>query len=68
MIVLALRAQRLRAKLGGEEWAGYNGDDPPKPKWMRWRTYNHILDRSDRYEAIADRHLIELVARLSKMS
>jgi hypothetical protein len=58
------QGQRLRAKLGGPDWAGYNGDDPPKPKWMRWKTYNRILDRSDRYESIADERLVYFVARL----
>jgi hypothetical protein len=56
--------QKLRSDLGGPDWAGYNGDDPPKPKWMRWKTYNRILDRSYRYEAIADQHLVHFVARL----
>jgi hypothetical protein len=56
--------QSLRCKLGGPDWAGYNGDDPPKPKWMRWKTYNAILERSYRYEAIADRRLIYFAARL----
>ena len=58
------QGQALRSKLGGADWAGYNGDDPPKPKWMRWKTYNRILDRSYRYEEIADRRLIYLAAHL----
>ena len=60
------QGQGLRAKLGGPDWAGYCGDDPPKPKWMRWKTYNRILERSDRYEAIADDRLVYFVARLLK--
>ena len=28
-----------------DEW-----DLPPKPKWMRWRTYNRMVERFDRYE------------------
>jgi len=61
----ALRmAQRLRTKLAGPDWAGLDGTDPPKPKWMRWRTYNRIMDRCDRYEEIADRALIMLGAKL----
>ena len=54
----------MRATLGGPDWAGYNGDDPPKPKWMRWKTYNHILDRSHEYEAVADERLVYFAARL----
>jgi hypothetical protein len=61
----ALRAaQSLRIKLGGPDWAGFNGDDPPKPKWMRWKTYDRILERSYRYESIADEHLVYFAARL----
>jgi len=56
--------QSLRATLGGTEWAGYNGDDPPKPKRMRWHTYERILARSYRYEEIADEHTFALLARL----
>jgi hypothetical protein len=48
----AYRGQRkIRARLcaaGGfdpDEW-----DFPPKPKWMRWSTYNRYLERYDRYE------------------
>lgn len=57
-------AQRLRCKLAGPEWAGLDGTDPPKPKWMRWRTYNRIMDRCDRYEDIADERLLWYAARL----
>jgi hypothetical protein len=52
------QGQKLRAKLGGWDWAGCCGDDPPKPKWMRWKTYNRILDRSYEYERIADALLL----------
>jgi hypothetical protein len=57
------RGQGLRCRLGGPDWAGYTGDDPPKPKWMRWATYHRILDRSNWYEGIADEKLYSLVAR-----
>lgn len=33
---------------------GYDPDDweiPPKPKWMRWRTYERAVEKFDRYEA-----------------
>jgi hypothetical protein len=41
-----------------DEW-----DLPPKPKWMRWSTYNRAAARFDRYEAILDEGLIVLAAR-----
>jgi hypothetical protein len=41
--------ERIRARLIGDldpdEW-----DLPPKPKWMRWKTYNHYVECFERYE------------------
>jgi hypothetical protein len=63
------RADRGKAKLsaklcqiGGfdpEEW-----DFPPKPKWMRWKTYQRYEAKLDSYEAILDEGTMELIARL----
>jgi hypothetical protein len=61
-------AQRIRTNLAGPEWAPLDGSDPPKPKWMRWRTYDRILARADAYEAIADEHTLRLVVRLGNLS
>ena len=40
---------KIKARLIGEhdpeEW-----HLPPKPKWMRWRTYNQLIERFDAYE------------------
>src|SRR5262249_7056181 len=52
---------RLIGDLDPEEW-----DLPPKPKWMRWSTYNRHVERYDRYEAILDDGIAELVAKLEK--
>jgi hypothetical protein len=49
----ATRAQfgkeRIKARLIGDldpdEW-----DLPPKPKWMRWKTYNRCVERFDDYQ------------------
>lgn len=41
-----------------DEW-----DFPPKPKWMRWRTYNKAEDRFDRYEEMLEEGLRGLLAR-----
>jgi hypothetical protein len=49
----ATRAQfgkeRIKARLIGDldpdKW-----DLPPKPKWMRWKTYNRYIERFDDYE------------------
>jgi hypothetical protein len=63
------RAHRGQAKIrsrlcsiGGfdpDEW-----DFPPKPKWMRWRTYNRAVAKFDRYESILDEGTYALMARL----
>ena len=38
-------------------------DLPPKPKWMRWRTYNRFVERFDSYEEILDGGIAELMAK-----
>ena len=55
---------RLIADLDPDEW-----DLPPKPKWMRWATYNRYSDRHDRYEDVLDHGLIALAwpARLDRL-
>jgi hypothetical protein len=53
-------SEALRASLGGSNWAGIDEFDPPKPKWMRWRTYQHVIERSRRYETIADNDYFSL--------
>ena len=35
---------RLIADLDPDEW-----DEPPKPKWMRWKTYDRHVERFDHY-------------------
>jgi hypothetical protein len=46
---------RMKARLIGDldpdDW-----DLPPKPKWMRWRTYNHYVERYDTYEEMIYPH------------
>ena len=50
---------RLIANLDPDEW-----DLPPKPKWMRWNTYNRYEAKFDHYEAILDYGCATLAARL----
>jgi len=54
---------RIKLRLLGESDPG-EWDLPPKPKWMRWSTYNRAVDRYDAYEEILDRGTFALVARL----
>jgi hypothetical protein len=41
-----------------DEW-----DLPPKPKWMRWPTYERYVARFDQYEGILDSGCAALVAK-----
>jgi hypothetical protein len=52
---------RLIGDLEPDEW-----DLPPKPKWMRWATYNRQIAQYDRYEQYLDYGLAELAAKLGK--
>jgi hypothetical protein len=52
---------RLIADLDPNEW-----DLPPKPKWMRWLTYNRHVARYDHYEDILDYGCVALAAKLGK--
>jgi hypothetical protein len=52
------RAHRGKAKIKARLIADLDPDEwelPPKPKWMRWSTYNRLVDRFDSYEEILDR-------------
>jgi hypothetical protein len=49
---LLRRAQKLHRALGGDGAVDY---PPPKPKWMRWRTYErHVaaIEAADRADAV----------------
>jgi hypothetical protein len=50
---------RLIGDLDPDEW-----DFPPKPKWMRWRTYNRYVERYDAYEETLNDGIPELLAKL----
>jgi len=52
---------RLIADLDPDEW-----DLPPKPKWMRWRTYNRYVQKFDKYEDILSHNIAELMALLDE--
>ena len=55
--------QRLIGELDPEEW-----DLPPKPKWMRWRTYQRFVERFERYEAMLDAGSLSRAMKLMKRS
>jgi myo-inositol catabolism protein IolC len=49
---------RLIGTLDPDEW-----DLPPKPKWMRWQTYENYIERYDAYEVILGSGVAELLAK-----
>jgi hypothetical protein len=55
--------KRLIGELDPEEW-----DLPPKPKWMRWRTYQRFVERFERYEAALDAGSLSRAMKLMKRS
>jgi hypothetical protein len=51
--------RRLIGELDPEEW-----DLPPKPKWMRWRTYHRLVEQFEGYEAAID---VAALSRATKL-
>jgi len=63
------RAHRGKAKINSRlcSIGGLDSDEwefPPKPKWMRWRTYHRAEEKFDRYESILDEGILGLAVRL----
>ena len=60
------RAHRGKAKIKRRLIGDCDPDEwelPPKPKWMRWSTYNRLVEQFDSYEEILDRGIVELMAK-----
>jgi hypothetical protein len=55
--------RRLIGELDPDEW-----DLPPKPKWMRWKTYHRLVEQFERYEAALDAGALSRAAKLFKRS
>jgi hypothetical protein len=49
---------RIWEPSASDEW-----DVPPKPKWMRWATYNRYVERFDDYERMLDEASISAVVK-----
>jgi hypothetical protein len=39
---------------------------PPKPKWMRWRTFNRYVKKFDAYEEVLRGNIAELLPILNE--
>jgi hypothetical protein len=55
--------RRLIGELDPEAW-----DLPPKPKWMRWKTYHRLVEQFDRYEVALDRAALSRATKLLRRS
>jgi hypothetical protein len=53
--------RRLIGELDPEKW-----DLPPKPKWMRWKTYYRLVEKFEGYEAAIDAAALSRVSKLSR--
>src|SRR5262245_4460235 len=53
--------RRLIGELDPEEW-----DLPPKPKWMRWKTYRRLVEEFERYEAAIDAGALSRASKLMR--
>jgi len=54
-----MRAERRRADLSDRDW-----EFPPKPPWMRWKTYTQFYERWEWYEQQADAALAPWILKL----
>ena len=66
------RAHRGKAKINSRlcTMGGFDPDEwdfPPKPKWMRWQTYNRAQEKFNTYDDLLDEEVIKAAARLSKL-
>ena len=65
------RAHRGKAKIKARLIGTCDPDKlelPPKPKWMRWQTYNSLERKFDAYEDFLDRSALARVVRLISKS
>ena len=62
------RAHRGKAKIKSRLIADLDPDEwelPPKPKGMRWATYNRLVEKFDCYEEVLERGIAELMAKMA---
>ena len=62
----AAKAAKKVLRKGPPEWREEyeDWDFPPKPKWIRWKTYNRLDEKAQAYEKAADDELLWRVRRL----
>jgi hypothetical protein len=62
----AAKAAKQVLRKGPPEWREEfeDWDFPPKPKWMRWKTYNRLDEKAQAYDKAFDDELLWRVRRL----
>jgi hypothetical protein len=58
------QAGKIRPRISGPGWESLDDPFPPKPKRMRWATYDRIAQRYEGYEATVDARLIGFIGKL----
>ena len=57
-------ARAARHRLGGSDYAVFNGELPPKPKGMHWRTYEREIARIETLESACNLYLLPFIGEL----
>jgi hypothetical protein len=55
----------LGYRLGGSDYADFNGELPSKPKGMHWRTYEREIARIETLENACNLYLTEAIAHFA---
>lgn len=59
-------AHKIHYRLGAKGMIDIYDPLPPKPRGMYWRTYEKLRDRRERYEEIAEEHVLDAIMGFSK--
>ena len=64
----AAKAAKKVLRKGPPEWREEfeDWDFPPKPKWMRWKTYNRLDEKAQGYEQAAPPRSLSPVRRAAE--
>jgi hypothetical protein len=58
-------ARAVRHRLGGSDYVDFNGEPPPKPKGMHWRTYEREIARIKALENACNLYLTEAISHFA---
>jgi hypothetical protein len=58
-------ARAVRHRLGGPDYIDFNGELPPKPKGMHWRTYEREIAQIKALENACNLYLAEAISHFA---